>query len=67
MLVKELEKRMYKDDYNYDYLTADGVACIVDVMANMRRVSTKNRSTFGDLCENFTNMIHNTPQRTDSD
>ncbi len=71
MLVKELEKHMDNDDYNYDSRTADGVTCIVDVMANTRRVRTKNLSMFSELCElceNFTNVIYktaHTPQRTD--
>ncbi len=61
MLVKELEKHLEPDEYNYEPRrdVPDGVAYIVDVMANMQKLQTKNISTFGELCDNFIQMIDN--------
>lgn len=69
-LTIELEKVLAAEDYihpsQWDYTFP--TAYIVDVMAYMRRIKTKNLKSFGELCEHLWNMIFNickNPKRID--
>ena len=61
-LTIELEKMLATEDYTYssqwDYTSS--TAYIVDVMAYMRRIKTKNVKSFGELCKHLWNMIFKT-------
>ena len=59
MLVKELEKQLDEEDYSYDASSNSTTqfAYVTDVMANIRKVRTKDLGSFGALCDAFTQMI----------
>ena len=59
-LVQELEKSLGKHNQK-EPSTADNVhtTFIADMMANVRKMNAKEANTFGELCVNTLNYIHN--------
>ena len=56
-LCNELEKLLLKDEYLQPNQWSDANAtCIVDVMGCVRRLRTASVKTFGDFCQNFSEM-----------
>ena len=57
-LVKELEKNLEQGDYIPQAKWTDmPTGYIVDVMANVRKLPTSSISTFGQLCQKFSEMM----------
>ena len=58
-LVKEFEKQLDEEDYSYDASSNSTTqyAYVTDVMANIRKVHTKDLGSFGALCSAFIQMI----------
>ena len=60
-LTKELEKRLSTVNYKEPNADTMMTACLVDVMANVRKIKTKTRETktFGEFVHNFLNFVKN--------
>ena len=57
-LVQDLETKLTNDDERAPAKDSElQTACIADVMANIRKIKTKDIQTFGDFCEQFLDYI----------
>jgi len=53
-LVQDLEAKLTKDDERIPTKESElQTACIADVMANIRKIKTKDIQTFGEFCDQF--------------
>lgn len=57
-LVQDLETKLTNDDERVPTKDSElQTACIADVMANIRKIKTKDIQTFGEFCEQFLDYI----------
>lgn len=64
-LVQELEKRLPNQDQKVPSMKDKvDTTIIVDVMANVRKIKSKDTNNFGEFCQNTLNYIGNTAKDT---
>ena len=57
-LVQDLETKLINDDERASAMNSElQTACIADVMANIRKIKTKDIQTFSNFCEQFLGYI----------
>lgn len=65
-LVQDLETKLINDDERVPTKDSElQTACIADVMANIRKLKTKDIKTFGEFCEQFLDYISAVGRRPD--